>query len=183
MKESAPKPPEIPQSEKLFSELTDLLAAYKNGVADLNELSRVLDALQKLTFEKLQREGKLKYEGDYQDYGESATHSNNGKETIYTKLGKTHPVITEQEDLVVEEEFAKWRSTLGAAYGDIQFPETGTISELFRIVLRHLIGRFRNNLSPEMITHIELQYILDHEIDEDNFIEAHRTILDGVIFK
>ncbi len=166
------------RAKLLFDELGTALKNYKSGAGDIGELTNILNELQRMTFEKLQRDGKITNTISYDDYAVSGTTVEDDEEKLYSQLGTLHPIIMRQE---LTDEFNRWLLNLRAAYPLVDYPEIGTKSDLFKITLKHLCGRFSSNLSHTIISDIHLQYILKAELNEDQFIEAHKLIMEGLI--
>jgi hypothetical protein len=74
------------------------------------------------------------------------------------------------------EHFIFWRDAFTESNPEIQLPKEGTASDVFKTVLRHFITEYGRKLSPETITTIELQYLVQGDLGPEDFLKAEKLI-------
>jgi hypothetical protein len=173
-----PQPQYLELARELHTRFEQVFERHTAGEATLTELVAAQNDIQRAYYNALKERFPSKYTNNYD---EVAVMSRTVNKDLVTTLLEKHPVT--QEIIAQEIEKYEFQITLTSfkrLWPEIQYPEEGTTSDIFKITLRHFIQEYGRFLSPELVSEIQLNYLLKKRLDLNDYQKAANLLEKGV---
>ncbi len=173
-----PSDPERKSPLEIGADLANTLEvvyqSYRNGTATLQDLLSILNDIQRLSYNRLREQNPDHFVADYDKVAVSSLSRDN---YLYTLLLEEHPVIKEFLKTIEEQAtFPSYFELFKKNYPEVVLPTEGTPSDIFKATLRHLLHDYGQQLQPETISTITLQYLLKPSITFSDYLTAEQAI-------
>lgn len=161
------------RAHQLQQQATEVMQRYRNGEADYSEVLPYINEIQRIQYNILQRKYPERFKADYDSVARIRLSPDS---ELHSQLLKNHPVT----ETIEQTEFDFWHNAITLNYPEIQLPESGTASDLFKSALRQLIAEYGERIDAKTITEIELYFIMKQRLEPEDFYKAQVLIENGL---